>query len=150
MSVVHDQIPAQASGRLAGAIRSALIAYWLAMLVAFHWPLEQFPLQSFRWSDKLVHVGLYGGFALLLSVYLDQRARQLGNGKYSRSMVAGLAFTIAVAQGILDEITQPLTHRTFDLWDWAADSLGAVLAIGLWAMLALLCRAGNSNELAQS
>jgi VanZ family protein len=76
---------------------------------------------------------LYGAWALLLIAAIDssgfeatQRNRAVAIGR------ALLVVAIILVHGYIDEITQPLTNRTYDLWDLAADLCGAIVAIGLW------------------
>jgi VanZ family protein len=50
--------------------------------------------------------------------------------KWSRT--AGTVFVAVAAYGGLDELTQPLTNRTCDPWDFAADVVGAALGLFLY------------------
>ncbi len=118
--------------RRVGAI--ALGVYWIALIVALHWPQESLPTGKFVPSDKLVHALLYGGFALLLMANVDLWQPSLGNTSPRWRLLLGV-FALVLVQGILDEITQPLTGRAIDLWDWAFDSLGAVIALVVWDRL---------------
>jgi VanZ family protein len=105
--------------------------YWIALLAAFHWPMTVPEHGLFNWTDKLVHASLYGGLAALLLMCVQRRVQRRGTVANRAAVLLGALAAVA-AQGILDEITQPLTGRTFDLLDWAADCSGAVVVVLLW------------------
>lgn len=84
-------------------------------------------------SDKLLHALAFGGLALLLA-----RAVQWFRPSVSlrRKLLLGCAGSSLL--GLLLELCQALTvYRSADPWDWLADTVGALLAIGLaFALLA--------------
>jgi VanZ family protein len=88
--------------------------------------------------DKVVHVGLFGLWAVLFSRALARSCRSMGAWTLAVSTVAATC-----AWGILDEAHQlSVPGRTADPWDLAADAGGAVLAV---AGLALWRRARRSR-----
>lgn len=76
--------------------------------------------------DKVAHFCLYGALATTL-VRLERLRRWTLLG-------GGWALLLASAYGLGDEFRQSLTHgiRQYDLLDWAADTLGAALAVALY------------------
>jgi len=102
----------------------ALAAYWIFLFASTHVRLPQDTLP--RNTDKAAHFAAYALLAFLLGLWMSLR-RPMTAGRYV------LAFAIIAAYGILDELTQIPVGRTADVWDWAADCVGAVLGIGaLW------------------
>ena len=81
---------------------------------------------TFEGSDKVVHFALYGLMATLVArVHAVARTRPLG-------MYA--AILIVSVFGVTDELHQHFTPgRTMDVWDWVADTLGAVVATVMYA-----------------
>ena len=81
---------------------------------------------NFPGADKLNHFAAYtllAGF-LLLPLW---RAHRLPLPK-----TVMLVIIIASVYGITDEVHQAFVpHRTCDLWDWVADTLGGVFAASL-------------------
>ncbi len=74
--------------------------------------------------DKMFHFVAYGGLAGLVSWGMRQSNESLAPRV---QWVAPVLF--AVLYGLSDEIHQLFVpHRAFDLWDLAADALGAVAA----------------------
>ncbi len=85
-------------------------------------------------SDKGVHGGLYGGFALVI-------VRALAGGRWSgvTFLTACLAVVLAVIYGVSDEIHQSFVPgRTADAADVAADAWGAAVAAGVAWIIAWL------------
>ena len=73
--------------------------------------------------DKLHHLAAYGILGALVLFPL-RRAHN-----HSAPKAAVLALLIASAYGATDEFHQRFVpHRTCDVWDWTADTLGAGLA----------------------
>ena len=100
-----------------------IIGYGLVMLVV---TLSLLPSTSppklFAWSDKLFHVFAYG-VLMLWFAQLHPKSRY-------GWLVCGF-----IALGILVEVLQlPVATRTGDVWDVAANSLGAILSWGLALM----------------
>ncbi|HYQ41398.1 MAG TPA: VanZ family protein [Polyangiaceae bacterium] len=84
-------------------------------------------------SDKLLHALAFGGLALLLARALHWLRPHL---TLARKLWVGLAGSSLL--GLLLELCQAFTpYRSSDAWDWIADSVGALLAIGL-ALLFLI------------
>ena len=113
--------------RLASA---CLFTYWLAIFLATHIPSSAMP--KLAWSDKVYHAGAFAGLSYLLCWALPTRP-----GAHARLQQLTLAGLIAASYGCIDEFTQQfIPGRCCDIWDVAADCVGAV--IGLVAYLA--CR----------
>jgi VanZ family protein len=77
--------------------------------------------------DKWVHMGLFGGLTFLL-------CWPLKTSVYSRRERVHLFIKIALVSSIWGLIVEFLQRfyipgRDYDLWDWAADSLGSFLAL---------------------
>lgn len=101
--------------------------YWCALAVAMHVPLKQEEVTP-GWInvphvDKIVHTCLYAALGFLLTATLAAR---------QTPRAGRVAFGIAAAYGVLDELTQPLTGRHCDVWDYATDLIG----IGVGMMFA--------------
>lgn len=74
-------------------------------------------------TDKVGHFAVYGLFATLVVRLIARR------------QFAWVAVVIASAYGISDEWHQSFTPgRSVELNDWVADTSGAVLAVGLYAL----------------
>lgn len=114
-------------GRWAGR---CLLVYWPLLLLALHWP-SPFPSgREPEYPDKLVHFSAYGVLATLLTLTHIQRRRRALDQSPPRRFAGYLAvFALVAVVGIVDEVTQPLTHRDFELMDWVADMAGAICGI---------------------
>ena len=78
-------------------------------------------------GDKVAHLTLFGLLAAMLNVALDFRKMKLGLLSLHVGSVVILSFAIA------EEFSQLfLTHRTFDIWDMAADLVGIYLVTRLF------------------
>lgn len=105
----------------------AFAGYTAALLVATHWPglVIHGPIDR---TDLVIHAGVYTVWATLLGL------SGLVRGPWWRAVIVGVVFAL------LDEATQPLFRRTFDLTDLSADAFGVVvgtlLAMGARARLA--------------
>jgi VanZ family protein len=100
---------------------TAFVAYLLFMLVLFFLPVPAAPLEDTTHIDKVVHFGIFLGFALLL--HLDR-----GSGA-APVLLASLAFAAAV------EVLQLLLpYREGDWSDLAAGAVGGSVgaALVLW------------------
>ena len=106
------------------------IAWFFLVLILICLPGNQFP-KKIEWLDaiffdKWVHAGLFGILAFLFMlpcVHSDLQKKD----------TLHLFFKIALAVsvwGLATEFIQKffIPFRAFDLWDWAADSVGALLA----------------------
>jgi len=90
-------------------------------------PKEQgFSIPNF---DKLVHIGLFGGFVLLWSLYYSTT----GRSQKKLLRIFFIIFLIAVVYGIGMEFVQKyfIPGRDYDEADMVADMIGAGIAYGL-------------------
>jgi VanZ family protein len=106
----------------------ALLAYWLALFVATHVPVNVPVLPSGQ-GDKLVHFAAYTVLA-----GLGATTWQLAAGQLTARHLMALWIAIAV-YGALDEWTQIPVGRDCNFWDWTADLLGAATGLVLFAWL---------------
>ena len=121
------------ASRCLAAARVVFVVYTLALVTATHWPglAVRGPVER---TDLLVHIGAFGGWALLLGATRWLRAR----GRPARE---GLRVClVAVGFGVVDEVTQPLMSRVFDVLDLGANFTGAALG-GAAVTVVLLARA---------
>ncbi|MBN8824232.1 MULTISPECIES: VanZ family protein [unclassified Spirosoma] len=103
---------------------SPILARWLAiiwtiiMLIGCLTPHDDLPEELLSWSDKLLHVLIFAPFTLLWA---------LAGFPMGRVLIAGILF------GALIEVLQYILpiNRSGDLIDLLADSLGAVVGIGI-------------------
>ncbi|MFW6032606.1 MAG: murein biosynthesis integral membrane protein MurJ [Phycisphaeraceae bacterium] len=126
------------------AARWTLAVYWPALIVATHWPRISVDtgLPEVISVDKLAH-----GVAFAILTALLILARPLAS-RIGRARAALLAVAVALAYGVLEELTQPLVGRTLDPVDLLADLagiLGAYLALaprrrGPWTPAAYTAR----------
>ena len=106
---------------LAGRRHQIFILYVMMMVLVFLVPVPNIPLAELKHVDKLVHFGVFLGFALLFHI---DRASRVG-----RTLLTSFAFAAAI------ELVQWfLPYREGDWWDFAAGAAGA----GLGAVLMLL------------
>jgi VanZ family protein len=85
-------------------------------------------LLGIKHLDKLVHMCLFGGFVWLwyMTLYKTKKTTEI------RAFLVRL-FILSAVYGIAMELVQYFfTNRDFDIWDIAADIIGAALA---WAWL---------------
>ncbi|MCE9606321.1 MAG: VanZ family protein [Planctomycetia bacterium] len=118
--------------RLLHLLSAASLCYWLVLTVAMHVPLKKVSprLQETIPSDKTIHFVLYAGLALLAIATIEQRAWvDPARRPVTRLARYGAAFLFCTVNGLLDEVTQPLTNRACDLNDFIADCIGAALAL---------------------
>lgn len=95
-----------------------LILYVLTMLLAFLVPVPSVSVTEPDHFDKLVHFGIFGGFAFLYD--FDRRPSA------GRALLASVLF----AAGI--ELLQwVLPYRSGDWWDFAAGAAGAGAGVAL-------------------
>ena len=110
------------------------LGYASALFYAGLVQLGPLPEVGFVASDKLLHALAFGGLALLLAraVHWLRPAAALAKKLWLGCAGASLL-------GMLLEVCQAFTaYRSADLEDWLADSVGALLALGLaFALLAL-------------
>jgi VanZ family protein len=132
--LVHSRVPPQAAGwQPRHSIRSAkdynramrhkiFVGYVVVMVLAFLVPVPTVPLAEANHVDKLVHFGVFLGFALLLHV---DRA---SNTAWT------LLISFAFAGGI--ELVQWfLPYRDADWWDFFAGAAGAAFGVLLVSLV---------------
>ena len=96
----------------------AFVGYVLFMLALFLLPVPSGPLEQTTHLDKVVHFGVFLGFALLL--HLD-RAAPAG-----ATLLTSAAFAAAI-----EVIQWLLPYRGSDWWDFAAGSAGGGIGAAL-------------------
>ena len=108
------------------------VGYVLAMILAFLLPVPSTPLEEFDYIDKLVHFGIFLGFALLF--YIDRHWR------------AWWTFLISSAfAGVIELVQASLPYRDGDWLDFAAGAAGA----GLGAVLVVWSQRRVASALAR-
>jgi len=115
------------------AIGWMAVLFWLSAQPGIDAP------QLFPGQDKVFHASVYG----ILGCLLLGAARRAARG-YNLRQVA-TATLIASLYGISDEFHQSFVPgRSADVWDWAADTTGALLATWLmaWASTSITRRVG--------
>jgi VanZ family protein len=102
------------------------VGYVAFMVLAFLVPVPTTPLAEANHVDKLVHFGIFLGFALLL--HIDRG-----------STVVGILLTSFAFAGGIELVQGFLPYRDADWWDFLAGSAGAgfgvVLVSGVEATL---------------
>ena len=106
-----------------------LVGYWLLAFTATHMPMRP-GNGGIPHLDKAVHLTIYTGLALLLSVWFGVRKR-VGGAMF----VAGAVLVALVAYATFDEVSQIPVGRTADVRDWFADLAG--IHLGLFGFFAL-------------
>ncbi|NHZ69804.1 MAG: VanZ family protein [Thermotogales bacterium] len=103
---------------------------WMGVLFYLsHQPTLHTPM-LFSGQDKLFHATAYGILGFLLLGSRTPAAQGFTNIQVRGSII------IASLYGISDEFHQYFVPgRNTDVWDWVADTLGAVVAITLLAWL---------------
>jgi VanZ family protein len=93
-------------------------------------------------TDKGLHGGLYGGFALVILRALAKRWDRV------TPLTAAAAIVAAVVYGISDEFHQSFVPgRTSDAADVLADAIGATVAVGIAWAIARLGRRGTGARI---
>lgn len=102
----------------------ALALYLLAIFVLSSMPGETFPKVDFEFSDKIVHVIVYG---ILFTLFFYSLKNQTKYVKlHEQSLNYSLLFT--AIYGMTDEIHQYFVHnRSCEFADWVADVAGALI-----------------------
>ncbi len=106
------------------------IGWFFLVLILICLPGSTFP-KTDDWLDKIffdkwVHAGL---FAILAFLWMKPYV----NSTLPKQTILQTIFRIALSVSIWGLATEFIqkhfaVHRSFDLWDWAADSAGALLA----------------------
>ena len=100
------------------ALAWATFIFWLSAQSYPPTPGPEFPFK-----DKVGHLGLYVILASLLLLPLRYRLR------LPLPKAAVLAILLTSAYGASDEFHQRFVpRRTCDVWDWAADTTGGIVA----------------------
>jgi VanZ family protein len=119
--------------------RWLLVLFLPVQMMFMHWPLPPLPAGIASIWDKVPHFVLYATLSSLLTWYIVAQRRARGESNASglgRRLLMG--FVCIAAYAWIDELTQPWTGRTCDVYDWFADILGAAtVMIGayLWRLL---------------
>ncbi len=107
--------------------------FWLGMI-----DLGPLPLDERLPTDKLGHMGAFGGVVVVVELAL----LELGaTRRRAWAFLAGVG-----AGGLLELVQAALPHRSADVGDWIADCIGAVLALGLSLVFARLFSAPASPD----
>jgi VanZ family protein len=106
------------------------IGWFFLVLILICLPGQKFP-KTDDWLDKIffdkwVHAGL---FAVLAFLWMKPYV----NSALPKENILQTIFKIALSVSIWGLTTEFIQkyfayHRSFDLWDWAADSVGALFA----------------------
>lgn len=107
------------------------VGYVILMLLAFLMPLPNTPVAEPQYADKLVHFGIFLGFALLH--HADQRS----NPWWTLLLAAAFAGGIELVQAILP-------YRDGDWLDFLAGTAGAAMGAILTRILPRPVTAGRS------
>jgi hypothetical protein len=106
---------------------STIIFYCAAIFYISSIPITDPVTYLFPGFDKIMHIGLYGGLALLVCRFAANDLRR----NPASAMLIAASFTILY--GFSDEIHQSfIPERLADPADFAANIAGAVLAVVLW------------------
>jgi VanZ family protein len=116
-----------------------MLKYWkstvwtIIILLATTLPSSSIPktsLLEIPHFDKIVHFGLF----FVLAVFLLSENNKLREAGALSSRSIWIALTISIVYGLAIELLQYylLTTRSGSLWDFAANVLGAVVAIVLY------------------
>ena len=87
------------------------------------------PLVAQQISDKLQHCV---GFALLAWIWCRALGKLRPGHGVRRNMIGGFWVSVAVG-GALELWQALLSYRSCDLLDWVADSVGALVGVGIYA-----------------
>lgn len=129
----RERLRKRLARRMAGWAGFLLIGYWCAAFTFTHIPIPKsvaMPVDVPH-LDKLAHMAIYSGLALLLSVWFGVR-RKIGGAL----VVAATVMLVLACYGAFDEISQGWSYgRTPDFRDWLADIAG--INFGLFGFFAL-------------
>ncbi len=109
------------------------IAWFFLVLILICLPGDDLPKtedwMSAIYFDKWVHIGLFAGLGFLFMMPICKSSTLSKKEKWQ--IVIKIAIAASV-WGITTEFIQKffIVGRAFDLWDWAADSMGV-----LWALI---------------
>ena len=109
---------------------AAILFYCAAIFYLSSLPMDAPPAYPFPGFDKLLHVALFGGLGLLVCRFL---ARDLRRSPLAAMLIAA---TFTSLYGLSDEIHQLYVKGRFGTaGDFAANTVGAILAVVLWYYL---------------
>jgi VanZ family protein len=102
------------------------IAWFFFVLVLMCLPGKDIPNIEVVYFDKLVHTGVFGLLAIL---FCWPFYNSTFNNKERLQYFIKIAFAVSL-WGLTTEFIQKyfISGRAFDLRDWAADSIGALIA----------------------
>jgi VanZ family protein len=101
---------------------TVFIAYVVVMVAVFLLPVPATPLEESTHVDKVVHFGIFLGFALLF--YIDRASRTRW------TLLASFAFAAAI------EVVQwVVPYREGDWWDFVAGAAGACVGAALLLLI---------------
>ena len=123
----QERLRRRLARRIAGWAGVLLIVYWLGAFTLTHMPMPA--EKGGEWAeiphaDKLVHMTLYTGLALLLSVWFGVR-KPVGGAL----VVALVVLCVLAGYAAFDEISQAPVGRDPDIRDWFADVGGVNLGL---------------------
>lgn len=100
-----------------------------AILTATSIPGVFIPAIGPRYTDKIVHIFMYGVLGLLMSRAMDDPAKTTR----FRAMLGGFLFCMGM--GAADEWHQLyIQGRSADVADWMADSTGGLVGAATWML----------------
>ncbi len=103
-----------------------LTAYWCMLFIATHIPKP--PSLHVQHIDKVFHFLAYAGLAFLLAWSLPT----IPNHPILNILLAAF---ISISYGVVDECLQIPVGRTADVFDWIADSIGAVSGLAAYGSM---------------
>ena len=114
---------------------AAIICFFLICFFSLM-PSEDIPSTSiFPFADKGAHALAYAGFAFFIfltksSSILSKNIEESDSDKINWKLIPSLyVYSIGIPLGILIEFIQSKVGRSFDLFDWMADSIGLTFGI---------------------
>jgi hypothetical protein len=139
LSIRRERLRRRCARRIAARAGLLLVGYWIAAFALTHVPIPKGtggPLFGLPHADKVVHVTIYAGLSLLLSVWFGVRKRIGG-----ALAVAAIVLVCLATYAAFDELTQIPVGRSADLRDWIADVAGIHLGLlGFFALRAWVRR----------
>jgi len=104
----------------------SLFSYLILIFTLSSFPSQDYPDIEIKFADKIVHVGVYFILCLLFFYSLKNQTKFV---KLRKSpLVFSLIFTSLY--GITDELHQYFVpNRSSDIFDWIADTCGALVCI---------------------
>ena len=108
------------------AILALLTVYWITIFVLTHIP--PINLRETGVGDKTAHVVGYFGLGVVLYLWLWVRWPH-------RRLIGLWVISICMAYGAVDELLQIPVGRHATVGDWIADTVGALLAVGVMELV---------------